>query len=444
MPQSTITVPDSVSGTGVVTHTVGGDDVQVVKQAFGDADTLTPVTTAERLPVEATLSRGILDAFGRVRVSNPQTLFDSKLLFGKEALHWDEDITDTSGNAASTWTTADADVTMHAETDDTIVRQTFRRMPYQPGKSQLIFMTGILASATGSGITNRIGYFDASNGLFFEVDGTTINVVVRNGASDTEVAQNAWNLDNMDGDDDAANPSGYTLDVTKTNIFVINFEWLGVGSVWFGLVINGAICWVHRVDHANSNTAVYMNYPNLPLRYEAATTSTTTEVTHICSTVMSEGGVQSSGQTHHISTGGTHVDANTADTLYAVVGVRLNSSYTEASVNVESVSLVAETSDDYEWVLMLDPTVASTFTYSAHTGSSVDRALGATANTVTNGTAIAGGWVTTQGAVALPINNQLAYLGTAIDGTERELVLCARPLSINADIQGAVEVREVL
>lgn len=443
-PQTTVTIPISASGEEIITDDISGDNVQVVKQGFGDADTLTRVTDTTRLPVEATLKRGHLDSFQRMRVSNPETLFDSKLLFGKEALHWDEDITDTSGNATSTHTVVDADVTMHVETDDAIIRQTFRRFPYQPGKSQLIFMTGILASATGSGVLNRIGYFDSANGLFFEADGTTINVVTRKNSVDTEVAQSAWNLDNLDGDADSANPSGHTLDTSKTQIFVINFEWLGVGSVWFGFVINGEIVWVHRTDTANSGTAVYMTYPNLPLRYEASTTSTTTEVTHICSTVMSEGGIQQSGQLHYASTLGTHLDANSDGTLYALVGARLNSSYTEACVSVEAISIVAETNDDFEWILMIDPTVASTFTYSAHSSSAIDTAFGATANTITGGTPVAGGWAAASSAVTIPIRNQLAFLGTAIDGTERELVLCVRPVSANADFQGAIQFREIL
>src|SRR6056297_3269043 len=116
-----------------------------------------------------------LDAFGRQRVSQPQTLFDSKQLYDKAPLTFDESITNTSGNATSTF--ANASVGMHAEAGDTIIRQSKVRMNYQPGKSQFAALTGILAS--GTGVTSRIGIFTAANGLLFQRVNSELQVVVR-------------------------------------------------------------------------------------------------------------------------------------------------------------------------------------------------------------------------------------------------------------------------
>lgn len=85
-----------------------------------------------------------IDAFGRMRVADPNTLFDSKMLWDKQPLIWDEEITNGSGNATSTHSVTDSRVRMHVEAGDTIIRQTFMRFNYQPGKSQQAMFTGVI------------------------------------------------------------------------------------------------------------------------------------------------------------------------------------------------------------------------------------------------------------------------------------------------------------
>jgi hypothetical protein len=178
-------------------------------------------------------SRTKLDAFGRLRVSEPFTLFDSKLLYDKQPLFWDEEL--VSGSAiTSTFDidSASTDILSTVNTAGNFVRQTFRRFNYQSGKSFLVFATGILTDTTVGTHTCRIGYFDDDNGLFFEYSINSLKVVIRSSttgsAVNNKILQSAWNLDKMDGTGD----SGIDIDITKTQIFVINFEWLGVGSVY--------------------------------------------------------------------------------------------------------------------------------------------------------------------------------------------------------------------
>ena len=147
-----------------------------------------------------------IDAFARLRVASPKTIFDSKQIYDNQPLYWDE--AETSGSGTSTaHSTATASTTMSvsASTAGTRVRQTKRRFNYQPGKSQFILLTGILGSGS-TGITRRIGYFDENNGLFFQISGTTLSVVRRTytggSPSDDAVAQSNWILDKMDGTGD--------------------------------------------------------------------------------------------------------------------------------------------------------------------------------------------------------------------------------------------------
>ncbi len=401
------------------------------------------------------------DAFGRWRVSNPQTLFDSKLTgLDNAPLFWDEQL--QSGTMATTTPTADKpyiDFTSTNVTAGKRTRQTFRRFNYQPGKSQLILMTGILelASGTKTGCERRIGYFDDNNGAFFESDAGTVGVTVRTHDSgstvDATVAQASWNLDNMDGGDDAANPSGFTLDVTKAQVFVIDFQWLSIGRVRFGFEIGGVIVYVHEVKVANAATIPWASTPNLPLRYQIITTtdSGVCSMRCICSAVVSEGGTDNLGILRYKSTAGAAVTTNAENSLFAVVGIRLKSTHVGTTIRMIRAAVQIHTASEFaEWVVLFNPTVAGTFTYSNLANSSVQTALGATANTVTNGVENAGGYVESAqkggGSIDEAIGNALT-LGVAIDGTTLDtIVLCVRPIGgVSAmDVEGSLTWRELI
>lgn len=386
----------------------------------------------------------VSDSFGRFRVSNPITIFDSKLIEDAAPLFWDDSQV-SGGGTGTSHSTATASVTLSvgASTAGRRLRQTFQSFNYQPGKSFLILMTGVLdKSGGGTGITRRIGYYDDGNGLYFEDLAGAVSVVRRTSVTgspvNNSVAQADWNIDPMDG----TGPSGVTIDWTKTQIFLIDMEWLGVGRVRFALVIQGHIFYVHQMAHANVLTEVYMSTPNLPLRYEIINdgTGVASSIQQICSSVIVEGGNDLTGIVRSASTNGTHVDANIADTIYAVLGIQKKTGY-KTQIQVIRMYLVSETADSFEWLLYLNPTVAGSFTYGAETNSAAEIARGATANTVTGGTLLQSGW-STSSAAAVAALESTTRLGTSIAGTRDTLVLAVRPLSGNADIQGSITWRE--
>lgn len=397
------------------------------------------------------------DAFGRSRVSNPITLFDSKQLNDNQSLFWDDqEVSGTGTSSTFAGDTASSTLAVTASTAGRRVRQTKRRFNYQPGKSQQIFITFRLRPSTyadGTGNTRYVGIGDDNNGIFLMDDEGTINLVVRGSMSgspvDTKVAQSSWNIDTMLSGN---NRSRISIDWTKTQIMMIDYEWLGVGRVRVGFVIGGFIYYVHEFNHANVLGNVYMSTPNLPIRYELENDGNgeATNLMAICSTVISEGGQQQAGKTIRVSTAGTHLDANTENTIYAMIGLRLNSSYLDADVEIVDVQLqIHTTSDNLEWMLLLNPTVAGSFGYTQVTNSSVDRALGATANTVSGGLMVAGGYIASGGQVAgagsltAKINNTLR-LGSQIDGTQDTIVLCVRPIggSTDVDVEGGITWQE--
>lgn len=204
------------------------------------------------------------------------------------------------------------------------IRQS-RHIPYIPGKSQQTFSTAVMAEAKEN-VVQRIGYFDEDDGLFFELNGSGLSVVVRTSTSgsavDTGVSQSNWNIDTLDG----TGPSKKTLDITKSQIFVIDFQWLGVGRIRYGFDIDGILYYVHEIFNANNLDKVYMKSGSLPLRYEIRNTGTSaseTSLKEICCTCNSEGGFQIPGLSYSMSN--KAVARDTTTTLSPILAIRLKS-----------------------------------------------------------------------------------------------------------------------
>jgi hypothetical protein len=387
------------------------------------------------------------DAFQRLRISSPQTLFDSKQLHDNQPLFWDDQELVGSGTTSSHYPDrASSILGVSATTSGTRARQTFQRFNYQPGKSQLVFMTGVVdKSGGGTGITRSVGAFDANNGIFFKDDEGTNKFVIRSSVSgspvDTEVAQANWNVDKLDG----TGTSGYTLDVSKAQIMVFDYEWLGVGRVRCGFVIDGKIIYAHEFLHANVETGVYMSTPNLPLRYEIANdgTGAASELEHICSSVISEGGQDKTGSLRH--TDGDVLSSLSSGSTYAVIGIKLKSTHLDAVVNVENISMLCSTANDFaHWELILNPTVAGTsFTYSDESNSAIQVAFGDNSTTtVSGGTKLDGGYFSTDVPTLTTVPNSIR-IGSDLSGSADELVLCVTPVTNNIGVYGSLTWREL-
>jgi len=372
-----------------------------------------------------------LDAFARLRMSSPETLFDSKQLNDKQPLFWDDQLISGSGGA-STYNANQASTTLSvaASTAGVRVRQTFRRFNYQPGKSFLFIQTFLMGVA-GTGIKRKIGLFDSRNGLFLDQQSDGIGVTVRTytsgSAVDTRVLQASWNLDKLNG----TGASGITLDFTKTQIFFCDFEWLGVGRVRFGFFINGKPYYCHEVLNANVLALVYMSVPNLPLRYEIENTGTGGAVglTHICSTVISEGGLKDTGFPFGVSRGATSFTTLNNDSIYPLIAMRLNSSYLTSNIKILDFSVNCTSTATYNWYLILNPTVVGTaLSFTAVTNSSLDVDVATTnATTVTGGTILSTGTTTqnNEGGISKLLTSDFSF-GSTIAGVSDVLVLAVQ------------------
>lgn len=388
------------------------------------------------------------DMFRRLRVSHPQTVFDSKQLKDNQPLFWDDAQTSGSGTS-STYNTNQASTTIAVGnlTAGTRVRQTFRRMNYQPGKSQLILLTGVLGAAA-TGITQRIGQFDSNNGLFFENKSTGIGLVRRTytsgSAVDNRVAKASWNGDKLDG----TGASGVTIDYSKTQIFWIAYEWLGVGSVSFGVVHQGSFITCHTMHHNNSLDTVYMSSPNLPIRYEIGNdgTGAAASLTHICCTVMSEGGIEELGVQRGITRGSTVMTTNNDANIYGVIALRIQSSFFSAHIYISNISLVCTSTSAYNWYLILNPTPSAGPAFTPITNSAIEANVGMTNTTLTGGTVIMCGTSlqTNDGGTNIMAPQDIS-LGSSIAGTADVLYLAVqRVTGTSESFYASLNYREII
>ncbi len=380
---------------------------------------------------------GGVDSFGRQRVSNPETIFNSKQIFDNQSLYFN-DIQESGSGTSSTYSsnTASSTLSVSANTAGKRTRQTYMRFNYQPSKSQLIFITGVLRkSGGGTGIISRMGLFDDDNGIFLQRSNSTVSLVVRSSTSGSPSDSNSatqanWNIDKMDG----TGLSGIELDFTKAQILIIDFEWLGVGCVRVGFVVDGLIFYCHQFNHANVVSGVYMSTPNLPLRYQIENTGSgaASSIECICSAVISEGGKEEIATNLYLSTGTSPVSV-AKDQLNALLGFRLKPSYKGCTIDILDTGIYVSSIDAYEWRLIFNPTVAGTFTYVDVNNEPLQKAIGdGTTNIASGGTIIAGGYGTAKQSADTNALKALLKLGCSINGTMDTIVLCVYPLGNNA------------
>jgi hypothetical protein len=292
-----------------------------------------------------------IDAFGRSRVSEPFTLGDYKHLYSI-----DPDFIDVKSGTGSTIVfdvnQAAAILQSGISTDGYCIHQTKRYHHYMPGKSQLIYSTFNYGAAQQN-VTKRTGYFDDRDGIYFEQasDGT-LSFVIRSyvtagiGSTERRVPQSQWNKDKLDG----TGVSGYTLDITKTQLFFTDFEWLGVGRVRCGFSLDGKNIVAHEFYNSNTLPTVYMSNPNLPVRCEIRNSGTQVgaggSFVQICSTVMSEGGYTEAGREFSHTTG---LRAVGVGSTVPIMAIRLKNSFkgypNRSTIKLEDITVFSSGSN---------------------------------------------------------------------------------------------------
>jgi len=381
------------------------------------------------------------DAFGRLRVSNPLTIFDSKNVLSKNNL-FNESLTG-SGTVSYTANKSTVNLNVTTSSGDKVIRQSKRVMSYQPGKSLFNLNTFVMA-ADDENLRQRVGMFDANNGVFFQKTGSTLYIVRRTYTSgspaDTEIAQSSWNGDKLNG----TGASGYTLDETKSNILFADFEWLGVGAVRVGFVIDGKFIVAHTFLNANSLDTVYMQTANLPIRYEIEATGTLSgaaTLQQVCSTTLIEGGYQPEGILQSVATASlSGVTLTTAGTFYNIATIRIKSGRPYAVIVPNGFIASAVSNSDFEVQLRQNATPSTAFSYTSYSDN-IEYDLDGT-KTITGGTIVGRTYLSGKGVSIETFGDGLNFqyqLGQTIAGVSDTLTLCAKGASNNDGVIGLIK-----
>jgi len=307
-----------------------------------------------------------VDAFGKLQTVQSFTLFDSQHRY-RDNGKWDTAVAN-GGTASHNANQSAVHLTIGVTAGASVIRETRRVFPYQPGKSLLSLNTFSMNNGKAN-LVQRVGMFGQNNGIFLEQSGlygVSLSFVLRSSVSgsvnDTKVYQSEWNGDKMNG----SGPSGVSLDVTKTNIFWTDVEWLGVGSVRCGFFHEGRPVIAHTFHNANANTSTYMTTATLPLRYEifnGDTAGSGSTMQQICSSVISEGGYQSRAIRKSVGIGITAaadmVTLTDASTYYPVFSIRLKSSRIDSVVIPSGMNIIAGTKGVYHYKLLLNATLTN-------------------------------------------------------------------------------------
>ena len=359
------------------------------------------ITSNNPLPITgdvvSTLDPVSLDAFGRQRVSTPLTLFDSSHRYRDNGL-WV-----TSNTAGTTYAHNTnqglIDLNLPTTANAEIVRETTKVFAYQPGKSLLVLSTFAPATPKAN-LRQRLGYFGTQNGIYFEIDGTTAYFVKRSYVTgavvETRIAQADWNINILPA-----------LDISKAQFMWMDIEWLGIGTVRCGFVIDGKFIHCHSFHHANIVTSTYITTAMLPLRYEIKNTGTTASAStmkQVCSTVISEGGYELRGlqQAVNIPIQSPRT-LGTAGTFYPVIGLRLKSTNLDAIAIVSALAIMPISTGAFNWQIRASGTITGGSWVSAGSDSSVEYNI--TGTSFTDGRPLASGFfaATNQGITQIDL-----------------------------------------
>jgi hypothetical protein len=301
-------------------------------------------------------SSSVVDAFGRFMVSEPTTLFDITHVYDKQPI-LEHELTATGASSVHLPNESSVKMIVSDTINSRIIRQSKQYCVYQPGKGLRVIMTFVLHDKMNPNLVCRAGLFDnhsdktvdvGGDGVFLEYSNGNYYFVLRSYASgtqvETKIERSNWNGNSLN-----------SLDFTKGNILVFDYEWLGVGAVRCGFVvgpsiynngyIGGQLIWAHVFDNANHKDSVYMTSANLPVRYEISNNvggaGSGGFMKQICYTVISDGGYTPRGKSLTSRTSTLISLTTTNETFY--MALRSKTAYNRLPLIIRSIDALCTT-----------------------------------------------------------------------------------------------------
>ena len=387
-----------------------------------------------------------LDAFGRLRVSEPLELFSDMSEYGLNLNKWET--ASLSGSLSYVVSQSAVRLTTGGTTSGNyVIRQSRYYARYQPGRSQLILGTFVMGTVQ-TGTAARFGYFDDNDGIYFERSGSQLNINLRTSTggaiAETRVSQSAWVGDKLDG----TGASGFILDTTKANIFWIQFEYLGVGQVQFGFIINGTFQSCHTFNNANNITSVYMRRGCLPVRYEVrnlAAAGGTLTMDSICSTVMSEGANDQAKAIQYSAQNTTAITVGNG-TLTPLISIRAaqtgsNGVPNRGQIIPISLDLLNTGNNSVRYQIVRNGTLTGP-SWSISDPSSICQ-FDTSSTAISGGTQIDGGFSLTKGASTGMLDLEMPLVYTSLGGIQDTYTLAAAGIGNTSTVLGSIAWKEL-
>lgn len=234
------------------------------------------------------------DAFGNAQFTQPNLISSFNMVYGD--LGSSENYDYTLGGASITSSISDSSLLISVDNQSgSIAQRTSNQyFPYIPGIGREALFTGFVGDSGKSGNIRRMGFYDDDNGIYFMLSGSEFCVGLRTNTSgtvvDDVVKQSDFNGDRLETD----NVDAFSFDLTKLNIYWIDYAWLGAGRVRLGTFDPGGNrIVVHTFENSNKNSAPFMRTGTLPIRVEninESSTSGTSEIKIVCANVSNQNG----------------------------------------------------------------------------------------------------------------------------------------------------------
>ena len=418
--------------------------MSVTNKYFGESISQQKMIGVSRVVKPLNINQN-LDAFQRLRVSLPSTQYEYNFQYGKTPIIWNEKIVGTGTSV------------------------------HKPAISSIYMNTGSVRTAS---LVKLVGYGDNDNGIFFGQDDTGVFVLLRSSVSGVvsdarKIYQQDWNIDKFNG----SGSSGVTLDITKTQIFICDVQWLGVGRVRCGLEHNGILYYIHEFYNTNLLTTTYTTTMNLPLRYSVMdgvngvirqtfqyfryrpgkslqfittfnmNSKLTAQLDQICATVLTETSEDKESYFQHsVNLGTTNKVINT--TQLSLISVRpkatFNGIVNRGSIFYQGFEICVSGTGTLRWQVIYNPVLGGIPVWNdAGTNALFEFDIAGT--TITGGEIIGSGYIlsTSQVKGITDVNVESKYpLTLDMDGLNpRILTIAVQSQSGNVDVLGSVTLR---
>jgi len=382
----------------------------------------------------------VQDSFNRLKVAPPHLLFDSSFQYSLQSKVFIQDaligatITHDSVRAA-------ARLSCSATPNSRARFRSRNYFPYSPAFTNTVTASFNMQGSV-TGITKRIGMYDENNGYMLEAHNGIVRVGIRSSiaGSTNYVNQSDWSVDKMDG----SGISGISLDISKQQILVIQYQWLGSGQVTFSFSINGQTYPFHKFNHANILSGLYSKTGTLPVQAEILNTSgVASYMEFTCCSVVSNGATAQHGHLHSISSGVTPKNMPTTGVSYPIISLRKQSGFTDIPVQILDMNAFSTSQDDFIIQIIHKPTLTGAV-WTNVPNSYCQKDVSAT---VATGGDIVAEFYMKGNLQASEKLDQLAKfwdltLGNDFAGNSEIMTMSAIPLTTNASMYGVISYKE--